>query len=463
MPFIFYDLETTGLEKAFDQIVQFAAIHTDDDLQIRGTINLRCRRLPEIVPSPSAMMVTRIDPDHLENQALSHYQMLQEIQTWLQQRTPATFVGHNSLEFDERFLRLALFRSLCDPYLTSIGGNIRGDIMLLAQAVFHHDPDSIQVPINRGLLNFKLGDLVRANGLRFPEQAAHEALADINATLELARYLRDRAPIIWNQMIDNTKSVQIDELLATHPFVYLSAIYFGRPYGYVVAEVARNLNNPKEVALFDLNHDPRPYLDMSVPDLVRTFGRSPKVFRVVRSNGQPILMPPSHPGQHIRGEILRDELYRERAALIREHQAFQQNVSEALSQRYEPADPSPYVEERLYEGFIGNEDKALMQSLRAQDWPERNRTIQRLNDDRLRELGQRLICTEAPDVAGDEAFHNFNQWVAYRRTTADSVPWLTAQRALVEIDDLARTYPDDQDRINKIRSYITQLADEVID
>ncbi len=32
MPYVFYDTETTGTEKAFDQILQFAAIKTDDDL-----------------------------------------------------------------------------------------------------------------------------------------------------------------------------------------------------------------------------------------------------------------------------------------------------------------------------------------------------------------------------------------------------------------------------------------------
>ncbi len=32
MPYVFYDTETTGTETAFDQILQFAAIKTDDDL-----------------------------------------------------------------------------------------------------------------------------------------------------------------------------------------------------------------------------------------------------------------------------------------------------------------------------------------------------------------------------------------------------------------------------------------------
>ena len=36
MTFIFYDTETTGTNSAFDQILQFAAIKTDADLNEEG-------------------------------------------------------------------------------------------------------------------------------------------------------------------------------------------------------------------------------------------------------------------------------------------------------------------------------------------------------------------------------------------------------------------------------------------
>ena len=43
MTFIFYDTETTGLETAFDQILQFAAIKTDDDLSELDRFDIRSR------------------------------------------------------------------------------------------------------------------------------------------------------------------------------------------------------------------------------------------------------------------------------------------------------------------------------------------------------------------------------------------------------------------------------------
>jgi DNA polymerase III epsilon subunit-like protein len=52
--FVVYDVETTGLNKRFDQILQFGAIRADDDLIPTDRIELRSRLLPNIVPSPKA-------------------------------------------------------------------------------------------------------------------------------------------------------------------------------------------------------------------------------------------------------------------------------------------------------------------------------------------------------------------------------------------------------------------------
>ena len=62
MTLIFYDTETTGLNSAFDQITQFAAIVTDDDYNVLEELDLRCRLKPHVIASPGAMRVTKSDP-----------------------------------------------------------------------------------------------------------------------------------------------------------------------------------------------------------------------------------------------------------------------------------------------------------------------------------------------------------------------------------------------------------------
>ena len=109
MPYVFYDTETTGTETAFDQILQFAAIKTDDDLNELDRFNIRCRLLPHIIPSPGALRVTHVTPAMLTDPALpSHYEMIRQIRDKLLAWSPATFIGFNSIAFDEDLLRQAL-------------------------------------------------------------------------------------------------------------------------------------------------------------------------------------------------------------------------------------------------------------------------------------------------------------------------------------------------------------------
>ena len=60
MSLVFYDTETTGTETFFDQILQFAAIRTDANLNEIDRFEVRCRLLPHVVPAPGAMRVTGV-------------------------------------------------------------------------------------------------------------------------------------------------------------------------------------------------------------------------------------------------------------------------------------------------------------------------------------------------------------------------------------------------------------------
>lgn len=121
MPFAFYDLETTGTEPAFDQPLQFAAILTDDDFNEIERVDLRCRLAPHILPNPYAMIVTGLTPEEATDSALPSYlEFAQQIRALIQKWAPATWVGYNTIKFDETFLRQIVLpdiaaRSLRNP------------------------------------------------------------------------------------------------------------------------------------------------------------------------------------------------------------------------------------------------------------------------------------------------------------------------------------------------------------
>ena len=105
--YIFYDFETTGLSHQYDQVLQFAAIVTDENFQELpdSSIDIRCRLLPHIVPSPTALVVTNVSPSLLLNQEMSHREFMHTIENWCQQWKPAVFLGYNSIGFDENMMR----------------------------------------------------------------------------------------------------------------------------------------------------------------------------------------------------------------------------------------------------------------------------------------------------------------------------------------------------------------------
>src|SRR5580704_632719 len=98
MSFVFYDTETTGKNKVFDQILQFAAIRTDEDFKEVDQLNVRCRLLPHIVPSPEAMRITGVTAALLVDPSLpTHYTMIRAILTKLLAWSPALYIGYNSM------------------------------------------------------------------------------------------------------------------------------------------------------------------------------------------------------------------------------------------------------------------------------------------------------------------------------------------------------------------------------
>lgn len=110
MNFVFYDTETTGTDTTFDQILQFAAILTDANLNELNRFETRCRLLPHVIPAPGALLAKRVTPVTLTDLNLpTHYEMMLQIATKLREWSPAIFTGYNTLSFDEPLLRQAFY------------------------------------------------------------------------------------------------------------------------------------------------------------------------------------------------------------------------------------------------------------------------------------------------------------------------------------------------------------------
>src|SRR4051812_7597648 len=106
MRYVFYDTETTGTNTTFDQILQFAAIYTDEEFKEIDRIEVRSRLLPYVIPAPGALLTNGVSVERLHDPELpSHYEMARGIHRKLRSWSPATFIGYNSIGFDEGIFR----------------------------------------------------------------------------------------------------------------------------------------------------------------------------------------------------------------------------------------------------------------------------------------------------------------------------------------------------------------------
>ncbi len=188
MSYLFYDLETTGLNKCFDQVLQFAAIRTDEDFNEIDRHEIFIKLNLDVIPSPQAMMVHQLDLSDIQSGS-GEFDAIKKIHQLL--NTPNTIsLGYNTLSFDDEFLRFGFFQNFMPPYTHQYAnGCSRMDIYPML--IFYHlfNPDSLNWPAAKhDKISLRLEDINQANNL-FSGQA-HNALVDVEITLALARRLK---------------------------------------------------------------------------------------------------------------------------------------------------------------------------------------------------------------------------------------------------------------------------------
>ena len=182
--YLFYDIETTGLNKAFDQVLEFAAIRTDQQFNEleRHTIAVNLR--PDVIPSPGAILTNRIaasDP----TRGICEYEATVKIHQLM--NLPGTIsIGYNTLGFDDEFLRFSFHRNLLPPYTHQFkNGCRRMDLFPMAVLYWLYKRDVLTWPQIEGKPSLKLEHIGAANQMTSGQ--AHEAMVDVAMTVELAR------------------------------------------------------------------------------------------------------------------------------------------------------------------------------------------------------------------------------------------------------------------------------------
>ncbi len=193
--YLFYDVETSGLNPAFDQILTFAGIRTDLQLNEIERHSLVIQLRKDIMPSPGAFVTHGLIGDIL-TKGLTEYRAALQLHALF--NAPGTVsVGYNSLGFDDEFLRFLFYRNLLDPYSHQYAnGCSRMDMLPVAALYRVFCESALDWPcLENGKPSLKLELISRANGFETSGHA-HEAMADVEALVALSKKFAGM-PDVW--------------------------------------------------------------------------------------------------------------------------------------------------------------------------------------------------------------------------------------------------------------------------
>ena len=436
--FVFYDTETTGLIRDFDQVLQFAAILTDDGLNEVERFNIRCRCRPWTVPSPVALKITGVKPAQLGDPSLpSFYEMMGAIRAKLEQWSPARFVGYNTIRFDEPRLQRAFWETLNPPYLTVMIGNARLDILPIVQTASHLYPNVLAYPLTeRGKTGFKLDVLAPLNG--FAHARAHDALADVEATIHIARIVAERLPSLWKTCVEAApKAATVALLSAAEPFLIVEhfangpSVWWGQR---IDAEGARGTSG----IVARLGTDWSALVPASYAQLGAALSVSPKPLRKIGLNKAPILFSTS--AAKTEWGLAPTDLEIRQSQLFSGDAGFRERLVR-IQEELEPARADAvHLEQMIHAGFASRADETRMARFHQLDWAGRAGLVREFEDARFRQLAQRLVFEAAPEMLPPEDRERLRQAIAKRLWTdhEDKELWRSLPAARLEIDEIRK-------------------------
>jgi exodeoxyribonuclease I len=285
--FYWYDYETFGLDRRFDRPAQFAGIRTDLDFKPIGEPDLFYDKPSfDTLPNPQSCLITGITPQLCAEKGLAESEFAAEV--WSRFNKPGTMsIGYNSLGFDNEVSRFLFWRNFLEPYTHQWkDGCSVWDLYPFTAAVWALRGEGIRWPTweevakiapqyadHKPGVCFKLEFLSRFNNIEHAH--AHDALSDVEATIGMARLLRDRAPKLWDWALDHRSKKAVNNALDAGPVIWISP-RFPQERGRIVLgrRIAMNPENASEAWVWNLAYDPAELSGISAEDFRRrAFGR----------------------------------------------------------------------------------------------------------------------------------------------------------------------------------------------
>lgn len=399
--FFFYDLETSGFSSKLHRVMQFAGRRTDLDLNPIGEpVNILIKMTDDCLPDVDAVLLTGITPQQTLIDGVTEAEFLHQFENEVA-TTGTIFVGFNNVRFDDEFVRCLHYRNFYDPYEWQWqDGRSKWDLLDVVRMTRALRPDGIEWPFDiHGKASNRLELLTGLNKLS--HEHAHDALSDVDATIAVARLIRNKQTKLFDYMFSVMRDKKkIAELVESgEPFVYTSGKY---PAEFekttAVVHVSPHPSRQGSSLVYDLRHDPAVWLGMTPEQMAEAWrykkdSDEPRLpVKTMQYNHCPAVAPLGVLDAKSQTRLQLDiKTIAARAAILKKATGLPDKLSQALDildKRYQTSLVSTEqdVDAGIYDGFFGPEDKQAMSVVRAAAPDELGNLGLRFRDQRLESL-----------------------------------------------------------------------------
>lgn len=409
--FLWYDLETFGLNPRYDRIAQAACIRTDMDFnQVGEPIVLYSKLSPDYLPSPDSCLVTGITPQEANEKGIPEAELIARLQAEFMVPDTIT-VGYNSINFDDEVIRSTLYRNLYDPFEREYRNRCsRWDIINLVRATRDLRPEGIsfeKLNPETNAPSFKLTDLTEENHIE--QTHAHDALCDVEATIAVAKLIKEKQPRLFDWALKHrAKNAIANEIrvLEHIPFLHTCPLFVSeRGNTHPLLPLFYEAEKSAALYCFDLT--------MDIPTTAEGSYQETGIMRLM-INRSPFIAPLS----------VLDKKSEERLGFTRE--SIQRKVNEAMKCPFLKKDAilkakEPYHDDvkdpdlTIYSSFPSDHDKGVMASIRAMKPEEKLTKGEHLfEDDKYHKLLWRQVARNWPEVLPEKEKANWKNFCALR-------------------------------------------------
>ena len=385
--FFFYDLETSGFSPQNDRIMQFAGQRTDENLnRIGGPVNILVKLNDDVLPSPSALMVTKISPQKTVEEGYTEAEFSKMLVE--EYFTPDTvIIGYNSVRFDDVHIQHLLWRNFYPPYDWQWkDGRSRWDLLDVVRMIRALRPEGINWPF---IINEETGEKFAANKLELLtkengilHENAHDAMSDVDGLIDVARLLKEKQPQIFDYLFKMRSKNEVQKLVNLEnpkPFVYTSGrfkVEFEKTTVAFPVAPAKNQN----IIVWDLRFSPEKFINWNEDQILENITadfetRSSNEFepiaaKILQYNKCPAVAPigvlTEENQQRLKIDL--DEIQKN-LDILRKNPHFAENLRSAFERRSEvfqdkSSAEKPAPEARLFEGFVSKSDDIKIEAVR---------------------------------------------------------------------------------------------------